>query len=162
MIDLDELERRLEAMWQHHADCTDYHGAATVNACIEVVRAMRAEALPDPSAPAMPRLNRTATTQAMRQAVWPRSGSLRHRLIELLWLDRGRTGFTDDEFERATMRPHTSVSSARNGLVADGWIEAWPLPTGGKLHRTTRAGHAAQVWRLTPAAARRMEASDRA
>lgn len=58
----------------------------------------------------------------------------------------GAAGATDDDVERTTGRPHQTVSSARNALVAAGYL----TDTG--RTRATRSGHAATVWRVSDAA----------
>jgi hypothetical protein len=56
-------------------------------------------------------------------------------------------GATDDDLERHLQKPHQTVSSARNFLVAEGWLE-----DSGRT-RMTRSGRAATVWVVATAAA---------
>lgn len=63
----------------------------------------------------------------------------------------GGIGSTDDALEAALHRSHQSVSSARNGLCAGGWL----MDSGQR--RKTRTGRDAVVWTLTPAALTKIE-----
>lgn len=149
MIDLDAYDDRLTALiavLQHP------HARAGVAHAQAALREMRAAALPAADAPAMPPMNRTPTSQAMRAAAWPRSGSLRAQIVDHL----DARPMTDDALEADTGRSHQSVSAARYQLVADGWVEK-ALGDNGPVEHETRSGNPAQVWRLTRAAkARRL------
>lgn len=102
-------------------------------------------------APGLPRMHGAPTTQAMRVAAFPRSGTLRAQVLAALHATGG-VGMTDDDLERTLDRAHQSVSACRNGLVADGWLRARRLPNGDPLERRNRYDNLAQVWELTPAA----------
>lgn len=112
---------------------------------------MQAEALPAADAPTMAPMHSAPTSQAMREAALPRSGSLRATVVQLLL----NHGHTDDELERTLARSHQSVSAARYTLVQQGWVQ--PMTHDGvPVTRPTRAGNAAQVWTLTPPARLRL------
>lgn len=111
----------------------------------------QAAVLPALDAPHMPDMNRTETTQAMRRAALPRSGSLRHRMVMSLL----NFPTTDDDLEVTLGRPHTSVSAARNGLMQQGWLQPYRID-GEVVKRPTRAGNPAIVWTITPAARLRL------
>lgn len=78
------------------------------------------------------------------------AGTLRRRIIDEVRSVGLRSfdihGLTDDELERRLMKPHTSVSSARNWLVDAGWLRD------SSHRRLTRNGRDATVWQLTEAA----------
>lgn len=111
----------------------------------------QARALPAADSPAMAPMHSAPTTQAMRQAAMPRSGSLRAVMVDVL---RARPS-TDDELETTLQRSHQSVSAARYTLVQQGWLQALREDGQPVLH-PTRAGNPAQVWTLTPAARLRL------
>lgn len=144
MIDLDAYDDRLSALI---AELQNPHARAGVAHARAALREMRAAALPAPDAPSMPPMNHTPTTQAMRAAAWPRSGSLRAQIVDHL----DGHPMTDDALEAVTGRSHQSVSAARHQLVADGWVEK-ALGDNGPVEHETRSGNPAQVWRLTRAA----------
>lgn len=87
-----------------------------------------------------------------------RRGSLKRRVIDEIYqagfarsmlrrhYDDSPGGCTDDELEQLIRRSHQSVSSARNALVADGWL----YDSGDR--RTNRSGRKAVVWALAPQA----------
>ncbi len=157
MIDLDAYRDRLTSalgIAREHSN-ERAHGIAQARAILDE---MRAAALPNPYDSAMPPMNRTPTSQAMRKAAWPRSGSLRWDIVRVV-ADSARGMFqpmTDDELENALGRSHQSVSAARNGLVRDGWLQPSKWPNGTARTAPTRSGNQAQVWEITDAAARRL------
>lgn len=154
MIDLDAYIARVVA----EADAEpDPGNASGMMQALNILEDMRAEALPDPSVPSLPAMNGSATTQAMRRAAWPRSGSLRREIISAV-AQSAAGGLTDDALERMLGRSHQSVSAARHGLVSDGWLTAATYPNRTRITRRTRSGNPAQVWCLTPPARIRLRA----
>lgn len=77
-------------------------------------------------------------------------GSVRRRIVDEIRAiglhSSNIIGLTDDELERRVCRPHTTVSSARNWLCNNGWLED------SGFTRMTQNRREATVWRLTPAA----------
>jgi len=51
----------------------------------------------------------------------PKKGRLRWAILELLW-SCPADGFSDQDLEQWSQRPHQTVSSARNDLVRTGWL----------------------------------------
>lgn len=151
MIDLDAYRARLVDR-RRQAFSETGNAALGIDMALAILDEMRGEALSAADAPALPAMNHTPTTQAMRKAAWPKSGSLRAEIVGHL----GRFPMTDDGLEHLTGRTHQSVSAARNGLVADGWVEKASHENGAPVERRTRSGNPAQVWRLTPAAQARL------
>lgn len=131
-------------------DLTDDEASAVERFAFHLLQ-LQADALPAADAPHMPGMNRTETTQAMREAALPRSGTLRHRMVMSLL----NFPTTDDDLEVTLGRPHTSVSAARNGLVQQGWLQPYRID-GEVVKRPTRAGNPAIVWTVTPAARLRL------
>lgn len=103
----------------------------------------------------LPPMHNAPTTQAMRRKVWPRTGSLRLRMVRVIANAPG--GMTDDDLEVVLARSHQSTSACRNGLVADGWLVAATHPNGSAMVRRNRHGNEAQVWEATPAALARLQ-----
>ncbi len=159
MIDLDAYRDRLTSalgIAREHSN----ERAVGIHRAREILDEMRAAALPDPSAPSLPVMHSAPTTQAMRKAAWPRSGTLRWEIIRTI---AARplgffAGMTDEQLEADLGRAHQSVSAARNGLVKDGWLIASTWPNGTARTAPTRSGNQAQVWEITNAAARRLRA----
>lgn len=56
---------------------------------------------------------------------------------------------TDAELEAATKRSHQSVSSARNALVNDEYVEAARDDAGQPIARPTNSGRLATAWQIT-------------
>lgn len=97
-----------------------------------------------------------ATSRRAAIAVTPRTGSLRKAIVNEIFINGRSTlgipdGLTTDELEQRLRRPHTSVSSAVNWLKNNGWLEA------SGYTRSTRAGHDAEIMRLTRAALTNLE-----
>lgn len=91
------------------------------------------------------------TSHQMAAKAFPRSGTLRRRIVEAVLASRD--GLTDYQLEEATGRTHQSVSSARNGLVNDSWL----VNTG--RTRMNRHGNEAIVWGPTPALREEMDSA---
>lgn len=70
----------------------------------------------------------------------PKSGSNRRRIYDLIY-EAGSLGLCDHEIEEITNLKHQTASSARCGLVKDGWVQD------AGLKRLTREGNKAIVWR---------------
>lgn len=107
----------------------------------------------------LPPMVKASTSRRMRSKAFPRSGTVRLMIVRLVaarWPD----GLTDYELEDQMMRSHQSVSAARNGLVADGWLEPATDPSGVPLERTNRHGNPAQVWVATSRALARLRDSE--
>lgn len=83
------------------------------------------------------------TSFAMRERVFPKTGSQRRRAFDFISA-RGAVGATDDELEVALDLLHQSASATRNSLMKDGWI----IDSGQR--RLTRSGHEAIVWVIAP------------
>lgn len=83
------------------------------------------------------------TSQEAAAKVLPNSGTQRRTAYDLIVASKDR-GMTDDELERAMMKPHQSVSARRNELSADELI----LDSGKR--RRTKSGHEATVWVAAP------------
>lgn len=77
-------------------------------------------------------------------------GSIRQRIVSEIFAEIHQApdmqGYTDDELERLLHAPHTTVSSARNWLVNNGWL------TDSGYRRKTTSGRDAIVWKITTAA----------
>lgn len=131
-------------------DLTDDEASAVERFALHLLH-LQAAALPAADSAHMPGMHATDTTQAMRRAALPRSGTLRALLVGLLT----NHGYTDDDLEVALGRPHQTVSAARHGLVQQGWVQAMRT-NGAPMLRPTRAGNPATVWTLTPAARLRL------
>lgn len=103
----------------------------------------------------LPPMHGAPTTQRMRAAAFPRSGTLRARIVALIH-ESDIGGRTDDELEQITGKAHQSVSACRNGLAADGWLEAAVHGNGMPRMRRNRYDNMAQVWVATDAAKARL------
>ncbi|WP_286347368.1 hypothetical protein [Frondihabitans sucicola] len=83
------------------------------------------------------------TAKDAGQKALPNSGTQRRTAYDLIVAAKDR-GMTDDELERAMMKPHQSVSARRNELCTDELI----LDSGKR--RRTKSGHEATVWIAAP------------
>lgn len=83
------------------------------------------------------------TSKAAAGLSVPLQFSVRQEITEAL--TRTNIGYTDDQLEERLKRPHQTVSSARNWLVAAGWVRD------SGQRRKTRGGREAVVWELTDA-----------
>lgn len=92
--------------------------------------------------------NAPDTSKNAARVITPTTGVIRHAVLNELRLFQGTDmiGLTCDQLEQRLRRPHTSVSSAVNWLMENGWIED------SGYRRNTRADRPAIIWRLTPAA----------
>lgn len=81
------------------------------------------------------------TAAAAADRVFPRSGSRRRKIYDLI-LAQG--GATDDEIEVHLGLSHQSASASRNTLMNDGWL------ADSGVRRKTRYGNDAIVWKATP------------
>lgn len=82
----------------------------------------------------------------------PLTGSVRRRIVDEVRVAMlgvvDKTGCTDEELERLLGRKHTTVSSARNWLCNNGWLQD------SGFTRLTTSLRPAIVWELTPAGVR--------
>lgn len=85
--------------------------------------------------------NHPDTAQEMQRKAFPRSGSYRREIYDLL---KAREGLTDYELEDITGHPHQSASGARSMLKKDGWVR-----DSGK-RRLNRFGNKVIVWEVVP------------
>lgn len=95
------------------------------------------------------------TGRKMRAKVWPTTGTYRMEMLRMV-AACGEYGLSDYDLEDRMHRSHQSVSATRNGLVADGWLEAATHTNGTARVRGNRFGNDAQVWVPTAAALRRL------
>lgn len=91
-----------------------------------------------------------STSRKAAVAVYPKSGSQRHRLILLIAQSESR-GLTCDEAEKVTGLPHQSASARWNEL----WHDFEFIEPNGK-ERPTRAGASALAFVLTAKGAQAM------
>lgn len=104
---------------------------------IDALENLPRPAINAPSPAAMGRA--TDTSRIAARLVWPRHGTYRREVYELV--AQRPQGATDEELELVLRRPHQTISSARNSLVEDGW-----LYDSGK-RRPTLSNRPAIVWK---------------
>lgn len=118
--------------------------------------AARLRPRPEAMAPALPPVDRQhvavadgapSTSVDAAARAFPGSGTLRRRLVDAI-AEHGP--MTDDRLEQVCQRSHQSVSSGRNALVSDGWLE-----DSGEEH-PTRSGSTGKAWALTAEARRQL------
>jgi hypothetical protein len=61
----------------------------------------------------------TATQKAAAAKVYPKSGTIKRRILSLI---TEKNGLTDEELELALGMKHQTVSASRNALMNSGWI----------------------------------------
>lgn len=83
------------------------------------------------------------TSRAAAVMAYPRSGTQRMRVLELL-AARGTVGATDEEMQVRLGLGHNSQTPRRRELVLGGWVE-----DGGSTRPTGSTGAQATVWVLT-------------
>lgn len=105
-------------------------------------------------APRLPPMPKAPTSERMRRKAAPAAGTIRARIVDevVSAAHKGLHGLTDHELEDRLGRTHQSVSAARNGLVADGWLTPATRDDGTPILRDNSFGNACQVWAPTPAA----------
>lgn len=79
------------------------------------------------------------TAKAAAAKAHPKSGTIRRAIYDVV-AEKGATGATDDEMEKALRRSHQSVSGSRNSLVRDGHLRD------SGLRRKNSYGNDAIVW----------------
>jgi hypothetical protein len=101
--------------------------------------------LTDPFEPGIGKWGKNSPSTSLRAAiaVYPRSGTQRHRLLMLV-NDAGERGATCDEAEAATGFPHQSASARWNEL----WHDYQLIAPDGR-ERNTRNGSRASVFLVT-------------
>jgi len=93
-------------------------------------------------------LDHPATSWNAAEGARPVRGALGREILRSIATDGPAT---DDDIERRIDKAHTSVSSARNGLVRRGLLVAFKDEHGNVVTRPTRAsGRAATVWTIAP------------
>lgn len=153
----DEVVRAARSLVSAYHDAAPYGETydVIVKAQSELVRAVKAldelDVTTDFSGPGAFGHNSPDTSVAAATLCAPALGSLRRRLVDELAVAKL---LTDSDFERRTRRPHQSVSSARNWLVEQGWIED------SGQRRTAPSGRLQIAWRFTPAGERFVQSGD--
>ena len=95
---------------------------------------------PDENAVAVSR-KATDTQRAAAKAIYPKSGTIQRRILELI-TEHG--GLTDEQIENLLHLKHQSASAARNVLMNKGWVI-----NSGKTRRNLN-GNYAIVWIANP------------
>ena len=124
-------------MWPYEQDLVDAIGALDAIPASEITVRRGASNADGPD----------TQIEAGHRAVKPLHG-VRLAIVDELMREhyRRHPGMTTQDLERRLAKPHTTTSSACNGLVHAGWI----MDTG--LRKLTPAGRPAIVYALTPAA----------
>lgn len=103
------------------------------------------------------------TEQEAAEGAWPRANTQRRRALELV-RDAGNEGRTGDELDELLAAGVYNGRRRLSELKAAGWVEVRRhLTVDGyvPIRRKTRAGHAAEVYVLTPAARIRLAEEDK-
>lgn len=105
--------------------------------------------LSDPAVNRPGRAHRGDTEIAAAYAVWPRTGSVRLRVLTSI-ARAGTEGRTDQELEHRLDLARPSPGNRRGELVTGGWVRD------SGLRRPTTSGNPAVVWVLTDSAQARL------
>lgn len=121
-------------------------------AIIDAVKAMDALDPPPITGAGAPHAAGSETSLAAARLAYPTQRSVRRAIIAYVANvpPLAHPGYTDEQLERRLSRSHQTVSSARNWLCEQGWLED------SGVRRQTGGRRQATVWQLTDAGKRQL------